>query len=107
MPLQHAGGDVLGQLEVLAHAIAVVVVRDVLAPVHQRRPRLPGLLAVVVGVHFLVAAVGFNHRRDEDDHVVADGLDERSLLDDQAIRELHRASRGPPVSGEWMPLVIQ
>ena len=34
MPLQDAGGDVLRQVEVLAHAVAVVVVRDVLAPVH-------------------------------------------------------------------------
>ncbi len=38
---------------ILAHAVAVVVVGDVLAPVHQRGLGLLGFLAVVVGVDLL------------------------------------------------------
>ncbi len=109
VPLEHAGGDVLGEVEVLAHAVAVVIVRDVLAPVHERGARLFGFLAVVVGVDGLVAAVGFDDGGDEDDGVVADGLDEGGVLDDEAVGELDEHLRaaglgrvdagGDPVDG--------
>ena len=48
------------------------------------------LLVEVVGVHLLLAAVHLDHRRDEGDDVVADVLDERRLLDDQAVGQLHQ-----------------
>jgi hypothetical protein len=80
----------LRQLQELAHAVAVVVVRDVLAPVHQRRARLAGLLAVVVRVDLALAPVHLDHRRDERDHVVADRLHERRLLHDQPVGQLHQ-----------------
>ena len=88
LPLELDLGHVLGEREHLAHAVAVVVVRDVLAPVHQRRPLLAGLLAVVVGVDLLLAAVHLDDRRDEGDDVVANLLDERRLLHHQPIRQL-------------------
>ena len=93
VPLQHAARDVLRQVQQLPHAVAVVVMRHVLAPVHQRRLLLLGRLAVVVGVHLLVATVGLHHRRDEDDRVVADLLDERCVLHDQPVGQLHQHLR--------------
>ena len=93
MPLQHARGDVLGQLQVLAHAVAVVVVGDVLAPVDQGRLRFAGLLAVVVGVDDLLAAIDLDDRGDEGDDVLADVLDEGSLLHRQAVGELDQHLR--------------
>ena len=80
-------------MEVLAHAIAIVVMRDVLAPVHQRRPRLLGHLAVVVGIDFLVAAVGLDDGCDEHDGIVANLLNEWGIFDDQAVREFHQHLR--------------
>ena len=54
----------------------------------------PGMrLGVVVRVDDLVAAVGLDDRRDDRDDVVADALDERRLLDDEAVRELHQHLR--------------
>ena len=88
LPLEERPVHVLGQLEHLAHRVAVVVVGDVLAPVHERRPRLAGLLAVVVGVDVLFLAVHLQHRRDEHDDVVADVLDEGRLFDGQPVRQL-------------------
>ena len=88
MPVEHVLGDVLRQLQILAHAVAIVVVRDVFAPIHQRRACFAGFLAVVIRIDLLLAAVHFDHRRDEDDHVVADGLDEGRLFDDQAVSQL-------------------
>ena len=93
MPFEHCLGDVLRELQILAHAVAIVIVRDVLAPVHQRRALLAGLLAVVVRVDLLLAAVDFDHRSDEGDHVVADRLDERRLFDDQPVGEFDQHFR--------------
>ncbi len=88
LPFELDLGHVLREREHLAHAVAVVVVRDVLAPIHQRRPLLAGLLAVVIGVDLLLATVHFDDRRDEGDDVVANLLDERRLLHDEPIRQL-------------------
>ena len=90
VPLERLLRHRLRQLEELAHAVAVVVVLHVLAPVHQRQPRvaLRALLVEVVGVDLLLAAVDFDDRRDQRDDVVADVLDERRLLDDEAVGQL-------------------
>jgi hypothetical protein len=80
-------------------------------PPPRRRPaagvvrRVPLPVEVVV-VDVFLAAVDFDHRRDERDDVVADVLNERRLFDDEAVRELHE-HLGPPDSGECMPLVSQ
>ena len=90
VPLERLLRHRLRQLEELPHAVAVVVVLHVLAPVHQRQPRVArrALLVEVVGVDLLLAAVDFDHRRDQRDDVVADVLDERRLFDDQAVGQL-------------------
>jgi len=95
IPLQLRARDRLGQLEELAHAVAVVVVLHVLAPIHQRQPGIAAgaRLVEVVGVDLFFAPVDFNHRRDERDHVVADVLDERRLFDDQPVGELDQHFR--------------
>ena len=71
---------------------------DVLAPVHQRQPRvaLRALLVEVVGVDLLLAAVDLDDRRDQRDDVAADVLDERRLFDDQPVGELDQ-HLGPAV----------
>jgi hypothetical protein len=90
MPFERLLRHGLRQLEELSHAVAVVVVLDVFAPIHQRQPRvaLRALLVEVVGVDFRLAAVDFDYRRDERDHVLADVLNERRLFDRQAVGEL-------------------
>ncbi len=95
VPFEHALGEVLGDLQILAHAVAIVVVLHVLAPVHQRQA-LAGALVVVIGIDLAFAAVHFDHGGDEGDGVVADGLDERGLFHDQAVGELdqHFGSAG-------------
>ena len=93
VPFEHSCGDVLREVEGLAHAVAVVVVRDVFAPVHHRGLGLAGLLTVVVGVHLLVAAIGFHHRRDEDDGVFADLLNKRRFFDDEPVGKLDQHLR--------------
>src|SRR5260370_18638473 len=90
MPLQDPGSDVLRQVEVLPHSIAIVVMRYVLSPVHQGRLWLLGYLTVVVGIYLFVAAIRLNHRGDEHDRVAADSLNEWSFFDDQPIREFHQ-----------------
>src|ERR1035437_8766191 len=87
VPFEYALGEVLGDLEILAHAVAIVVVLHVLAPVHERQA-LAGALVVVIGVDFALAAVHFNNGGDKGDGVIADGLNERGLFDDQAVGEL-------------------
>ena len=90
LPGQEEIVHVLRERQELAHAVAVVVVGHVLAPVHQRQPRRARrqLLVVVVRVDLLLAAVDFDDGRDEGDDVVADLLDEGRLLHHQPIGQL-------------------
>jgi hypothetical protein len=82
----------LRQAEADADAVTVVVVLHVLAPVDHRRRRLPGLLRAEV-VDLLLAAVDLARRREHDDHVVANRLDERRLLDRKPVGQLHQHLR--------------
>ena len=101
--------DVARQRQELTHAVAIVVVRDVFAPVHQRQTRLAlrPLLVEVVRVDLLLAAVDLDDRRDQRDDVVT------NLPGCRASRSTARrygssiSISGPPVSVECMPLVIQ
>jgi hypothetical protein len=107
-PLEKCARGVLREVEELSHAVAVVVVLHVLAPVHERqlrrgtaRPctvasrRLAAriFLVPVVGVYHLLVPVHFHHRRDERDDVFPDLLDERRFLDRQSVGELHQHLR--------------
>ena len=75
----------------MRHGVAVVVVGDVVAPVEKARPILAGMRFVPpVDIHHAVAAVDFDHRRDEHDHVRADVLDVGRVVDGQAIGQLHQ-----------------
>jgi hypothetical protein len=87
MPFEDLVGDVLGELQILAEPIAVVVVRDIFAPIDERRLGLAGLLAIIISVDDLLAPVDLDHRGDEGDHIVADVADERRILDREAIGE--------------------
>ena len=95
LPVEERLRDIAREREELPHAVAVVVVGDVLAPVHQRQPRisLRALLVEVVGVDLLLAAVDFDDRRDERDDVVADLLDERRFAHRQAVWQLDQHFR--------------
>ena len=50
-------------------------------------------LVPAVDVDHAVAAVHFNHRRDQHDHVRADVLDVRRIIDGEAIGQLHQRCR--------------
>ncbi len=86
--------DVAGQRKGHSHGIAVVVVRDVVAPVGEARPaggRVGEMPAV--DVHHAVAAIDLDHRRDQGDQVVADLPHVGALVDRQAVGELHERGR--------------
>ena len=93
--------DVLAQLEGQAEVVAVVVVRDVLAPVEEPVGDVGlGVLALGHGhVDLLVAAVGLEDGGDERDGVLADGLDEGRLVDGDAVGELHEHLDGARLAG--------
>ena len=93
MPIEHALGDVLRELQILAEAVAIVVVRDILAPINQRGLGLAGLLAVIIGVDHLLAAVDLDHRGDEGDHLVADRANEGRVLHRKAVGEFDQHFR--------------
>ena len=82
--------------------VAVVVVKDVLAPVgHARAGRAAlGLVdaVLVVPVDVAIAAVWIGDRRDRHDDVVADLLDQRRVLDRDAKRQLHQHLRRPDLA---------
>ena len=79
--------------------VAVVVVKDVLAPV--RRSRDPVLLlgdvhhVLAVPVDVAIATVGVAGGREADDDAIADLADERCLARHQAVRQFHQHLRRP------------
>jgi hypothetical protein len=95
MPFERRVRHRLRQLQELSDAVAVVVVRDVSAPVHKRKTHIARrpLLVEVVGVDLSFAAVHFEHRRDECDDVAANVADKRRVFDDQPVRELDERFR--------------
>ena len=82
------------ELERHAHRVAVVVVRDVVAPVdHVRRHVVRVLLLPLVDVDDAIAAVDLDDRRDQRDDVIANVLDVGRVVDRETIRELHERRR--------------
>ena len=92
VPLEAELLDVAREGKELPHAVAIVVVLHVLAPVHQGKLAFThaALFVVEIVVDHLLAPVCFDNRRDDRDDVVADLLDEGRLLDHEAVRELHQ-----------------
>ena len=91
VPVEIGVEDVAGEIEGHGHGVAVVVMGDVMAPVEKVRPFLVGVrLVPLVDVDHAVAAIDFDDGGDEDDHVGADVLDVRRVVDGQAIGELHQ-----------------
>src|SRR4051794_30764453 len=75
-----------------ANSVTIVVVLDVLAPVHHRRGRLSFLLRDEV-VDLLLAPIDLARRREDKDDVVTNRLNEWRLLDGKSIREFHQHFR--------------
>ena len=76
------------------HRVAVVVVRDVFAPVDQPRPILAGIGQMPsVDVDLAVTPVDFDDRRDEGDQIVANLFDVRALVNGQPVRQFHQRRR--------------
>ncbi len=94
VPLEERLQHHLREAQADADAVAVVVVLDVLAPVDHRRRRQPLLLRDEI-VDLLLASVHLARRREHEDDVVADRLDERRLLDRQPVGQLHQHLGAP------------
>ncbi len=103
LPADESVQDVLRQLQAYGHGVAVVVMRHVLAPIHQRRVIVVGMSQVpVIEVHHTVAAVNFDDGSDQRDNAVANGLNILALVDSQPIRQLHqRRGRARFPENEW------
>ena len=94
LPVDVGVEDILRQLERHPHRVAVVVVRDVLAPVEEwRRGLARPLHAPVEEIHDAVASVDLDDGGDERDEVVADVPDVLALVDGEAVGELHQRRR--------------
>ncbi len=100
MIVQERVEHVLGKVQCHGHRIAVVVVGNIVAPVQQARIGLTRVREVPpVQVNHPVAAVDLNHRCDENNHVLADVLDVRRVVDGQPVGELHQRGRGAGFCG--------
>ena len=101
LPLQREFLDVARQGQELPHPVPVVVVLDVLAPVHHQLAAIHAgvRLCVVVSVHHLLTAIDLDHRRDDGDDIVPDVLDERHLAHHQPVGQLHQHLRAARFGG--------
>ena len=67
---------------------------NVLAPVNKRGRVFVRIgLSIVVRVNHHVASIDFESRRDQDDDILPNGLNERTLFHGQAVRQLHQHLR--------------
>ena len=91
MPAKISVENVARQFEGHGHGVAVVIVRDIVSPIKKVRPNFVGIGFVpFVDIDHAVAAVHFDHGSDEHDHVRADVLDIRRIIDGQTIGEFHQ-----------------
>ena len=82
--------NVFGELERDAHGVAVVVVRDIFAPIDKPGKKLfPVREVPFVEVDHAVAAVHFDDRSNQRDGAVANFPDVRTFIDGQAVGQLH------------------
>ena len=90
-PIHVGVQHVFGELERDAHGVAIVVVRDVLAPINQRRIEILGMRQMpAIDVHHAIAAIDFDDRSDQRDHAVANFVDVGAFVDGEAIGQLHQ-----------------
>src|SRR5215831_11478138 len=74
-----------------SQSIPVVVMRDIFAPVEERRGRLARIgLAIIVLINSTIAPVDFQSGGDHYYGVFPDGLDERAIVDYEAIGQFHQ-----------------
>ena len=94
-------GDGPGELQRLPDVVAVVVVRDVLAPVERPRGQVGvGVLALAhVQVDHLGPPVRLDDRRDHVDEVVADLANEVALAHGEPVGQLHEHLGRPRLGG--------
>ena len=90
------------QFERQRHAVTVVVVSDILAPVRHadvgvRRQVQPPVL--LVEVHVVVTPVHFPHRDDHRDHVLADAANVLAVVNGEAIQQFDHRLRTPRLGG--------
>ena len=94
LPAEIGVQHVLRQLERQRHRVAIVVVRDVVSPVHRAHRRLLRvLLPPFVRVDHAVAPIGLDHRGNQRDDVLADVPDVEAVVHRQAIRQFHERRR--------------
>ncbi|MCG3160993.1 MAG: hypothetical protein JMDDDDMK_02089 [Acidobacteria bacterium] len=93
-PIRECVEHVSRQLQRHRHRIAVVVVRDIMAPVNQPRPVLVRIGQMpFVNVHLPVASVNFDNRCDQRDQVVSNLFDVRAFINRQTIGQFHQRRR--------------
>ena len=94
LPAKVSIEHVTRQFQRQTHRVAIVVVRDVVAPVHELRPVLTGMRQVpVVNIDHAIAAVDFDHWRDQRNHAVADRSDVRTLVNGEPVGKFHQSRR--------------
>ena len=82
---------IFGELECHAHGVAIVVVRDVLAPVDQRRIEILWVRKMPsVNIDHAVAAIHFHYRCDQRDHAVADFANVWTFIHGEAVGQFHQ-----------------
>ena len=89
-PIDIGVQDVARQLERQTHRVAIVVMRDIMAPVHKRWPVFVRVRQVpVVNIDHAIAAVGFDDWSDQRDHALTNGFDVRTVINCQSIGQFH------------------
>ncbi len=91
MPLEIGVQNVFRKVKRHGHAIAIVVVGDIVAPVEQARPVLARMRFMpFVDVHHAVTPIHFHHRGDQRDHVRANVLHVGGVVYSQAVSQFHQ-----------------
>ncbi len=93
LPVLIPAQNVARQVQCEPETIAVVVVRDVFAPIGQARPHVVVRLVVPIDVDHPLPTIHFRHRHDDRDHVLANRPDHRRLFHRQPVGQLHQHLR--------------
>ena len=86
--------NIFGELQGYSHGVAIVVMGDVFAPIHQPGIKLLRVREVpAVEIDHAVAAIDFHHWRDQRDRAVANFLDVRAFIHRQPVGQFHQRRR--------------
>ncbi len=100
MPVEVGLEHVAGKSEADAEVVAIIVVRNVVAPPNKRIGRLVGMFFVLhVNVNHAVVAVHFDDGSDEHNGIAADFLDEGRVFDGKTVSEFHKHFRSAGFRG--------